>query len=846
MCIDHLATLALQSMNSYYLLQAFSSQDARPTSTQNQQIGQRLASPTTTPNGSVLDVSDKFSNQTITDESPIAAIMQNSSYSTSVCEQSVVSMNDERASLNEGFIVTDREEVDVSFMMSEPDISRLRYEGEYVSLDSIARQTVSDTSVCVLDRSRNHNRSYSADNTLDGSLKKSSLRRGQPNSVKAGLCHGSEREVQKLRRSFGLDKSDIGYPIPVSVANMSGADVIDLDQSITSFDSGNIPSETVSCASLDVVSTANSGSPGSVSQISVNKINASNRDIEPMEIDTGPSISLIKDNRNDELSKFEVSENLKNAENNENKDLAVKDGEKKKLIDQKYESVDSLFSEASTCSPVQRIQREMTRSISNDSGKGSICDESLADSANNTVLESDAFVAETKQSESDIKSESKLTVETETTCIPEKGVSKSENTDLNVANDEKSETQEQTTEEKPPLPQKSRSTQDLQQEVRTPTVARSKSLLDNTVSKRNNGGKPNLKISAETHKLLARAGYIREPKMEKPKDLKEEDFTFSGNVKFPLIKQAEIVNPRRESLIALQKNKAGFVKNNVRQIDKISEETEDLAEKYASPYRFPNSTSRKRGMSPLKVPIGLSRSNTSFGEEKLSLGTAKLPISTQLIKPSDMVAQKGQEMNTSLNKSSSLKRKPSIYYAKREAEDTVNRKMNLDKSNVIIESDDENLDKANKDCVKNGNEKESMETHIALNGQKIDLDASLLETINTVCTPMSEKLRENNDRISKSNKENASKIPRKMPDLKPPITTPLTVDNMTLRTGSGKTPVEVLKTAKSPRSPVKPLKRLGSPASPRCRIGGSPKMLKNRRQLLTAAPSHNEEEINNL
>ena len=762
-----------------------------------------------------------------------------------------MSVNDERASLNDGFIVTDKDEVDVSFMMSEPDISRLGYEGEYVSLDSIARQTVSDTSVCVLDRSRHHNRSYSADNTLDGSLKKSSLRRGQPNSVKAGLCHGSEREVQKLRRSFGLDKSDIGYPIPVSVANMSGVDVLDLDQSITSFDSGNIPSETVSCASLDIVSSTHGGSPGSVSQNFVNKTNASNRDIEPMEIDPGPCISLEKDN--EKLSKIEGSENTKNAVKSEKNESTVPEGEKKKLVDQKYESVDSLFSEASTCSPVCQVQREMTRSISNDSGKGSICDESIVDSANNTVLESDAFITETKEAESESKAESKITVETET--LAENDTSKSQNTDTNVANGEKLEMLEQNTDEKPPLPQKSRSMHDLQHEVRTPTVSRSKSLLDNTVSKRNNGGKPNLQISAETHKLLARAGYIREPKMEKPKD-NEEDFTFSGNVKFPLIKQAEIVNPRRESLIALQKNKAGFVKNNVRQIDKISEETEDLVEKYASPYRFPNSTSRKRGMSPLKVPVGLSRSNTSFGEEKLSLGTAKLPISTQLIKPSDMVAQKGQDMNVSLNKSSSLKRKPSIYYAKRETEDTVglnfkaslDRKINLGNSNVIKESeeDDTDINKASKGGANNGKELEHTEIPVVLNGQSIDLDESLMETINMVCTPMSEKLRENSDRISKSNKENTSKIPRKMPDLKPPITTPLTVDNMTLRTGSGKTPVEVLKTAKSPRSPVKPLKRLGSPASPRCRIGGSPKMLKNRRHLLTAAPSQNEEDVNNL
>ena len=786
-----------------------------------------------------------------------------------------MSVNDERASLNEGFIVTDdKDDVDMSCMMSEPDLSRCHVaEGEYVSLENITRQTVSDTSVNVCDKSRGHNRSYSADGLLDGSLKNSGLRRGRPNSVKAGLCHGSEREVQKLRRSFGLDKSDIGFPIPVSVPNVSGTDLRDLDQSITSFDSGNVPSETVSCASLDAVSSVQSNSPGSVSiNRSAGGLNVPG--IELMDFDSeAPKISCesgepkfsTKSDGATAMSKLSVTGSNSEMTEIKGKDAAslpltsVVSEDKKTLVDQKYESVDSLFSEASSCSPAfPPGQREMTRSISADSGKGSICDESLTDLNSVTILESQS----SEKGESDTMSESVKVAPDymlEDRKIPETNQeikTKCPVTKLQLVTETFSDDMKLNLQ-----PQKSKSTHDLQQEVvRTPGVSRSKSMLDSTMNRKNNG-KPNLQISAETHKLLARAGYIRDQKTDQPKE--QEDFAFPGNVQFPLIKQAEVINPRRESLIALQKNKAGFVKSNVRQIEKIAEENEDFTEKYASPFRFPNSTTRKRGMSPLKIPTGLSKNDIEMAsfmqsvDEKVSFGTAKLPISTQLIKPSDPVALMKHDADVSIN-NSSLKRKPSIYYAKREMEDSVKMKLKYTKDrNVSVNNSsiiDESLESNDmevavvdmRDKTTGDHEETSASQKGVLDRQHIDLNASLEETINSVCTPLSEKLIQNDDRIPKGNKENTMKPSRKMPDLKPPITTPLTVDNMTLRTGSGKTPVEVLKTAKSPRSPVKPLKRLGSPASPRCRVVRSPKLLKNRRQLLTAVPSLNEEEINNL
>ena len=860
------------------MLQAFTDSSTVPAASQSHQIGQRLASPTSTPNSSLLETSDvhpKSSNQPVSDESPIAAILQNS-YTASVCEQSVMSVNDERASLNEGFIaLDDKDDVDMSCMMSEPDLSRCHdVEGEYVCLENMPRQTVSDTSVNISDKSRGHNRSFSADGVLDGSLKKSGLRRGQPNSVKAGLCHGSEKEVQKLRRSFGLDKSDIGYPIPVSVPDVTGSDLKALNQSVMSIDSGNLPCETVSCVSMEVSSSIQSEASSSIApcdSVSCTDI----RDITGMDTDSVPCNISGRESESgfSTISGGTAIFKPKQPDTDPNLDAKVivvaessVNNDKKTLVDQKYESVDSLFSEVSSFSPPSSNQREMTRSISADSGKGSICGESFNDSVNVTLQESLSFGKNNNKIEANAICEpSKIS---NADMLSESDKVSSSNKDESLESDSvklfstgcESVADASTAEPKPNFAaQKSRSTHDLheQQEiVKTPGVARSKSLLDNTVARKNNG-KPNLQISAETHKLLARAGYIRDQKNDKAKE--KEDFEFPGNMNIPLIKQAEIVNPRRESLIALQKNKAGFVKSNVRQIEKISEETEDITEKYASPFRFPNSTTRKRGMSPLKIPVGLSKTETeSFiqTDEKLSFGTARLPISTQLIKPSDPVVQMEKDNNVSFNMSGPLKRKPSIYYAKREVEDSINlkfktsvdSKVNRDNSSGInqsIENTTMEIDDTNNE-IDNQNELESLTTKGLFDGQSIDLNKSLEETINLVCTPMSEKLIQNQDRIPKSNKENTVKTSRKMPDVKPPLTTPLTVDNVTLRTGSGKTPVEVLKTSKSPCSPVKPLKRLGSPASPRCRIVRSPKMLKNRRHLLSAIPNPHEEELNNL
>ena len=798
-----------------------------------------------------------------------------------MCEQSVMSVNDERASLNDGFIaLDDKDDVDMSCMMSEPDLSRCHgVEGEYVSLDGMVRQAISDTSVNLADKT-SQNQSFSSDSFLDGSVKKSGLRRGAPNSLQAGLCRGSEREVQKLRRSFGLDKSDIGYPIPVSVPNVTGSDVKDLNQSITSYDSINVQCDTVSCSSTDVTGSIQCESADSVRQQDSVNIDTDKRDVTGMDTDFLPCNDNDKQSKTNEtdISKpielgvaktlssfahsecnkvipkpFEISHTLGNTcMKVVNVDHSGSTSEvKKTLVDQKCESVDSLFSEMSSSSPPPSSQREMTRSISADSGKGSICDESFGDPCNVTVTDE----KDNTKVETNVLSETSKMSQDETLAGGNKNSQCNDNVGWKSADTVlaslkcESLTEAPTCEQKSNFPaQKSRSSHDLhdQEVIRTPGVSRSKSLLDNTVGRKNNG-KPNLQISAETHKLLARAGYIRDEKTDEAKE--PADFSFPGNMKFPLIiKQADAINPRRESLIALQKNKAGFVKNNVRQIEKISEETEDITEKYASPFRFPNSTTRKRGMSPMTIPIGLNPDDlgcTIQADDKLSFGTARLPISTQLIKPSDPSLHMNIDANVSVDKSGPLKRKPSIYYARKEVEDSVGQKfrslldskVNGDNNSVInqsAESTDMEIDQ---------NEQESTVGKSLFDGQNLDLNKSLEETINMVCTPMSEKLIQNQDRIHRNNKEN-SKTAKKMPDLKAPLTTPLAVDTITLRTGSGKTPVEVLKTSKSPCSPVKPLKRLGSPASPRCRVVRSPKMLKNRRHLLSAIP--NEGDLNNL
>ncbi|XP_045176312.2 uncharacterized protein LOC123536882 [Mercenaria mercenaria] len=842
--------------------QAFPAQKA----VNRQQIGHRLAtSPSSTTSATSVQSTSSCNQQSsknITDDSPIAAIAQNS-FSASMCEQSIISTyDDESRSLNEGFIMNEEKEGDITRIMSEPAIAGSHEAGEYVMLDDMimAQESVSD-STFLSSRSnetpRGHSRSFSVDSTLDGSTRKSSLRRGGPNSIKVGLLQGDQSEVSKLRRSFGLDKSDIGYPIPVSVANVDDEDqYVQLDNS---FDLLNTrpKQDTVENQNDNVEETDNS-SPGSVSRckstVSSTSL-ASNggknvQDGYECDDESEAGFSSIPS----ETAVFESKMILhKDMDDQDYKGEGnVSEEIRKTLAQQKQESKDSLLSEASsTMSPIMSFkERELTRSISADSGKGSMCEEPREESGNVTldsisssVIDKDSPVIklESKEISDQLDSEVKMEVDmTDATGTDDTHLGQ----DLNASGENISK---QTL-----IHQKSVSSQDLKREEKTPTrVSRSKSLLETSISQRKNNAKPNLQISAETHKLLARAGYIKEQKDENPKP-DFDDFIVPGS--FPFIKQAETLNPRRESIIALQKNNAGKVKSNVQQFDRItgSAVKSEIESRHASPFRFPNSTSRKRGTARLRIPPVFNKSdletsvnsdhfNTS--KDKISAGTALLPISTQLIKPSDPDFNLN---DVAESKKSGLKRKPSIYHAEKGGiVPPLNKSRNISGSlDITTESIEDTASGFGNDisCDKLDDTvfMESLKGKSGfLGGVSLDLDQSLQDTINDVCTPRCERVQRTSD---KENSEQTSV--KKMPELKPSIlTTPVTLDSMTFRTASNKTPVDIIKSVKSPRSPIKPLKRLGSsPHSPRSKVMRSPKLVKsNRRSLLSTIPQQNED-----
>ncbi|KAJ8308536.1 hypothetical protein KUTeg_013410 [Tegillarca granosa] len=378
------------------------------------QVGQRLASPEgtndTTTDQSTTNTPEKNIKQkqrSDSDKSPIAALLQNSAHSPSgtmteqsilateqsvlVTEQSVLSVCDDRNSLNEGFIMLE----------DDCDVSNINADNSHLQNSDIVRNCVSDLAINVsvndshVDLSYRHSFCAESDASRRANL---SLRRGKPNSIKAGLLQGEQKRVGKLRRSFGLDKSDISDPIPVVVPP--------LPQCLDTKNLGNEEKTEVKNNSVKLKS-----------DISVSKINGNLLEVDNSE-DKKTSAALITDTDNTqsqtksedgkETSKqitgttnnsgesetgfSTVSDDTFNADQNSNvpfvkvlagKELsgsidlvqnqANEDTNKKYPKMQTVDSTDSLLSGQIETSP---SSKSMSRSISTDSGKGSMFDES--------------------------------------------------------------------------------------------------------------------------------------------------------------------------------------------------------------------------------------------------------------------------------------------------------------------------------------------------------------------------------------------------------------------------------------------------------------------------------------
>lgn len=702
-------------------------------------------------------------------------------------EASVFLPNDDTNSLNDGFIVLDEEHNHLNRITKSNDIVDPHFPHHSVSDPCVMGKREIDESLC-----KSHRRSFSADDSLDTTVKRQ-LRRGQPNTIATGLLHGKQNDVAKLRRSFGLDKSEIGEPVPISVPDIEAKPVLcsnkdnNIEMEAVKTESSKPGSEPSANDTLNIILPP----PSAFADLSMSVQNRHEKAYDSDESEAGFSTisggTVIHNPRTMTLPEHKVVYRSISAANQQADDA--------KTV-KSFDSVDSLFSEQSETSPPRR---DFSRSNSTDSGKGSLLDSSLA------------------REEKELNN---LLVDTEQT---------------------------------PLRAMKSISSQDLKTES-TAVVNRSHSMLEGSMYKKNNI-KPNLPICMETHKLLARAGYM-EQKSLKPGTVDIE--VISG---LPTIKRVETIIPRRESILNIKDAQNRKVEENVKQYEK-SKPDSDVTERHASALRFPNSVSRKRGCSPIRIPSVFLKNEKDInhlreamhlsGMQKLANGTAKLPISTNMLKPTEKAASaSSQNRKTDLN-NSTCKRTPSIYYADNDKRPVVKLRDNQQTGlcNLVEEESSITRTTAHQDASNRGKQ-------TLLKGSAINLDNSLINTINEVCTPLSEKFLRNNDRVGKS-KENSDGL--KTPIIKQPIIQTPVVDKSLLRTAGGNTPRYVIRKTHSPakRSPMKPVKRLGSPRSSPCRssplrksphrLCHSPRKIEKSKcgTVLSSVPGYLQEDLENL
>ena len=725
-------------------------------------VGSRLAS--SSDEGGFATDSDP--HEVTQPASPVSSIGNLSTVSHAT-DQSVMCHQEEDAnSLNEGFMIQD-EDGDASHFSA--NVSHMDTTDGHGS-DSV--MSCDDTT-----RSINLSRC-------------STLKRGQPNTVKAGLLHGEKRNVVKLRRSFGLDKSEIGDPIPLVVPDIGCKLIESISQT-----------STVSTSSNDSPNKSSEGEPKSTSMSEVSNSSS----------DTSTINNTVQKGFDFSSEAQDISSLCNTLK--ANNDLP------KTLLTQSSDSTDSLLSgqsrQASPTSP--RNVRTLPRTMSTDSGKGSLLEES------GVIDESEYAQQESKeQTSTTVESRTKLdvqkTVETDSNLtemeildtqekpsvprtavtdapveyqqkpapesnasitvnepVPEKmgnNEQVSESDDVEMASEDNTTTQKRSM-------RKSISSNNFRYPSST-CLGRSHSIHESSMMKKHQTITPNLQVSGETHKLLSRAGYLNQKKSlpeidEEFKPLKElpEDFKVMGP---PPVKN--IIPNKRESIMQLQINMAGRVKNSIR----------DIEGKHTSPYRFPNSVSAKKGMSPLRVPSTFAKKDKDGGK-----GFAKVPISTQLLKPSEKCGITNEHV-IQVDKSR-LTRKPSIYYAKDKANSIV-RKQTL---SMVVEEKDNSSAKTT--CRNKENKSEENMTTSTENDEVFTDNVS--DTVDTLIQNTT-KLNENLSRSS-----------------------------------------SVRRTSSSSRSsPHKPVKRLGSPGSPHRhnkRITSPGRRIKTSQ--LSAVPHHLQDDF---
>ena len=769
-----------------YIYIFLQSQSELNQSEQTQQVGLRLASPTCTPKSS------EDSDEQIEQGSPLPVILNQSNSSVAAVEQSMVSVCDDRNSLNEGFI--NYEDLDISEM-------------SHVQRDE-PRHCLSDTAI-MYGNDSTYNNSLSRSMSLEA--QKNRLRRGQPNSVKTGLLHGERENVQKLRRSFGLDKSEIGEPVALFIPDLpqiqNAKDILSNTETLN-HRHANIDKNHQESHRMEYTSQCKTSKIESVSvskqleqQKSTNYISVESE--AGFSTVSGNTVIFVQENGAPKSADEKIQIHNKCTEN---------DNETKRF--QSSTSTDSLLSGQENVF-VNEEKKTIARSLSQDSGKGSMLD--LSGENENVAINSPGSISQNKVNVDETTKNGSNSALNLNRAGDEGNVA-----NITSGSEGQNEMNKDLNTEK-----RYNSAHDLKQTF-SKSVSRSQSLCE-PPRKSTPNITPNLQISSDTHKLLSRAGYLA----SKSTAATSEDVVVMGPPP-PKIKQVEVVIPKHESIMELQTKQRGRVATTARHFDC------DVSERHSSPYRFPNST-RKRGMSPIRIPTIFTKSDEEAVKmkelvtvnQKLGKGQAKLPISTQLLKPTEDVTTINSSCSAAAPHGTKLKRKPSIYYTadhNRLNESSIllekvseEESMEVDISDPVIQSDKENKTK-----------RQSFYDEDQLN-------ESLQATVNDICTPMSEKI--DKDYLEDKESENItpSSTP-KIPTIKMPLSTPLT-EMVVLRTAAGMTPRQVIKRS---RSPVKPVKRLRSPGSP-CRNSQrkhSPSRANKHR--LSSIPCHLQEEMSPL
>lgn len=309
------------------------------------------------------------------------------------------------------------------------------------------------------------------------------------------------------------------------------------------------------------------------------------------------------------------------------------------------------------------------------------------------------------------------------------------------------------------------------------------------------GAGPQFKVSAEMHHMLSRVGVV------------DEESSNKGSAPFVAVPGSEQSDNKQgnmhESILNLQEAQAGKVASTVKQFSRTDTDVQEVIERHTSPLRFPNSVSR-RGTSPVRIPTVFAKAdkeaaiyreitrNVMRGSPKSGIKAKPiLPISTNLVRSSCVEDARRRLSGSSLNS-------PNVTPSQKE----------------LGEGEKDN----DADPTMAGH---TPIRHPACSSllQTVEINESLLDTIDEVCTPKSEKLVGKDPRSplkDNTNKDlNAEGLPRiKMPMLVTDVGSRLMTKGLQHRlaaaTSSNDTPVRKY------RQPMKSVKRLkGSPHSPR-------------------------------